>query len=886
MPAVVPQVGVDLRNAECAFIVRTLRILALLIPALLLLVLSLTGCGGEIKRGEGVEEPSEIPGGVVAGRVTHSTTHAGLADVTVTFEPAVAERHFSVDLHPIMDKKDFKTDSTGFFYAKIPTGPYRLTFSKTQYRSATREVMVDAARKVTVDLALDSTAPVVVYAGEDLTEAAPGSTVSLRAAVFVKDGSILKGIRWAVQQQEGQVRVVISEEKGMDATVVLPDASTYKKALLDRLGRGGRLLNRWMVLGLRPFDLREAGKVTLVVRATTSSGTYTGTVAIFADLNAFAVANPGIQNVPIGEPVLLLGKNQRSYQWSLTGPVGSAAKLQDALTQTPHFAPDIPGVYVLAEGNENRLKIYAGTWNGIIAGQVIGKPWIGRKGCACHANDPIAGKFEAWLKSGHAEIFTQNVTTSYRYEQDCFPCHTVGFSKSSKGGIKGAAEYPAFLTDATLWDLGKIPPISKPAAKNWVYILNTYPGVAQLTNAQCENCHGPHNSEAHRTLKITRAPERINLSADVCGVCHDESVDVSSREWQDSRHSNYNLAVEVATVERRGGSAGDCARCHAGQGFLAWMSQRDRRQLQGKEGDASPVELSALGLTIEKVHPLTCAICHEPHNVGNSFRSRTEKVPVRISDDGQMRPTEFGGERGGRGALCLLCHSTASGPYNDTALRLLSSDWAPHAAQGDVLMGQNAFFVEVGKSKSHSSIEDTCIECHLKPVPKKSALGYPRGGVNHTFKAQQNLCSRCHKDFEGKELMSSMHRDIEKLKAMIEAAIVANIKSKKTVRLVKVVKGTDDRTLNAQVIRKLELVDHRNEIALEVTTRQEVYRVPLSRVHPGGTPFLPTGNGQVIAKAAWNYLLIKSDASRGAHNPQFVSEVLEATLAKLKSLKF
>ena len=799
---------------------------------------------------------------------------------------AVDESHFSVDLHPIMGKKDFKTDSTGFFYAKIPTGPYRLTFSKKQYRSATLEVTVDAARKVTVDQALDSTSPVIVYAGKDLTEAAPGSTVSLRAAVFVRDGSILKSIRWSVPQQEGQVPVVISKEEGMDATVVLPGASTYKKVLLERLGRGGRLLNRWMVLGLGPSDLREAGKVTLAVRAITSSGTYTDTVDIFADLSAFAVANPGLQNVPIGEPVLLLGKEQRSYKWSLTGPVGSGAKLQDAVTQTPHFAPDIPGVYVLAEGSENRLKIYAGTWNGVIVGKVMGKPWVGRKGCACHVTDQIEGKFEAWLKSGHAEIFTQNVTTSYRYAEDCFPCHTVGFSRSTKGGIKGAPAYSAFLNDATLWDFGKIPPISKPAANHWDYILDKYPGVAQFTNAQCENCHGPHHSEAHRTLKTTGAPERISLSAQVCGVCHDESVEVSSREWQGSGHSNYNLAVEVATVERRGGSARDCARCHAGQGFLAWAKQRDRKQLQGAGADASPDELSALGLTVEKVHPLTCAICHEPHNAGNSFRSKTEKVPVRISDDGQMHPSEFKGETGGRGALCIVCHSTASGPYNDTALPLLSSDWAPHAAQGDVLMGQNAFFVEVGKNKSHSSIEDTCIWCHMKPVPKRSASGYPRGEVNHTFKAPRDICSGCHKEFEGKELMSAMQRDMEKLKAMIEAAIVANIKSKQTVKLEKALKGTADLTLNPQDIRKLELVNHRNEIALEVTTRQEVYRVPLSRVHPGGAPFLPTGNGQVIAKAAWNYLLIKSDASRGAHNPQFVSEVLEATMAKLTGLKF
>lgn len=867
-------------------VVRPLRILLLLITVLLASVLSMTGCGGEIRREEVVKGPSEILMGVVAGRVTHSTTGTGVADVAVTFEPAVDEKHFSVDLHPIMGKKDFKTDSTGFFYAKIPAAPYQLTFSKDQYRSATQKVSVGADQKVTVDQALDSTAPVIVYSGKDFTEAAPGSTVNLRAAVSIRDGSTLKNISWSVRQQEAQVPVVISKEEGPNATVVLPVPAAYKKVLLDRLGKGGRLLSRWMVLGLGPSDLKEAGKVTVVARAITSSGTYSDTVDIVADLSAFAAVNPGLQNVPIGEPVLLQGKEQRSYKWSLSGPTGSAAKLQDAATQTPHFTPDIPGVYVLAEGSESRLKVYAGTWNGVIAGKSRSKPWIGRKGCFCHLNDRITPKFEAWLKSGHAEIFTQNLTTSYRYEERCFPCHTVGFHKAANGGIKDDPAYAAFLKDSTLWDLGKAPPVSKPAAGNWDYILNTYPGVAQLINAQCENCHGPNNSEAHKTLKTTGAPERISLSADVCNVCHDESVDVSSREWQDSGHSNYNLAIEVATIERRSVSAGDCARCHSGQGFLAWARQKDRKQLQGKGGDASLAELSALGLTVEKVQPLTCAICHESHNVGSSFRSKTEKVPIRNSDDGQMLPAEFHGDTGGRGALCIICHSTASGRYNDTAMSLLYSDWAPHAAQGDVLMGQNAFFVEIGKNKSHSRIEDACIWCHMKPVPKRSASGYPRGDVNHIFKAPEDLCSRCHKEFEGKELMAAMQRDMQKLKAMIEAAMIANIKSKQTLRLVKALKSTTDLTLKPSDIRKLELMEYRNEIALEVTTRQEVYRVPLSRVHPGGAPFLPTGNGQVIAKAAWNYLLLKSDASRGAHNPQFASEVLEATTAKLTSLKF
>jgi formate-dependent nitrite reductase cytochrome c552 subunit len=307
--------------------------------------------------------------------------------------------------------------------------------------------------------------------------------------------------------------------------------------------------------------------------------------------------------------------------------------------------------------------------------------------------------------------------------------------------------------------------------------------------------------------------------------------------------------------------------------------------IQGKRDNASVEELTALGLTTDKVHPITCAICHNPHDAGNSFRSNTEKVPARISRDARMHPAEFGSNTGGREALCIICHSTGSGPHNDSAISVVKSDIAPHAAQADVLSGQNAFFVETGKNKSHSRIEDACIWCHMKPVPKKSNVGYPRGGVNHTFKTSSGLCFRCHKEFEGEELMVSMERDMENLKSAIQNAVLSEIKRKPNVKLIRAVDNTKDVVLKFPDIRGIELVEFRGDLAVAVTAGRSIYEVPLSRINPGNAPLVPTPNGQVIAKAAWNYFLLRSDSSRGAHNPQFVSDVLESTMTKLKALR-
>jgi formate-dependent nitrite reductase cytochrome c552 subunit len=198
-------------------------------------------------------------------------------------------------------------------------------------------------------------------------------------------------------------------------------------------------------------------------------------------------------------------------------------------------------------------------------------------------------------------------------------------------------------------------------------------------------------------------------------------------------------------------------------------------------------------------------------------------------------------------------------------------------------MGQNAFFVEVGKNKSHSRIEDTCIWCHMKPVPKQSEAGYPRGGVNHRFKTPQGLCSKCHEEFEGEELLVSLEGGLETLKESVQSAIMVEINKKPTVTLVKAVKGSEDVVLKVSDIGKIEIVESRGDIAVNLSTGQRFYEVPLSHINPGGVPLVPTGKGQIIVKAAWNYFLLASDRSRGAHNPQFVSDVLESTMTRLKA---
>ena len=79
----------------------------------------------------------------------------------------------------------------------------------------------------------------------------------------------------------------------------------------------------------------------------------------------------------------------------------------------------------------------------------------------------------------------------------------------------------------------------------------------------------------HRLSKITTRTgdrgetglgdgSRVSLSSDLCGTCHGEPARHGRfQQWQLSRHANYELAVEE-------GTNGTCAKCHSGNGFVAW----------------------------------------------------------------------------------------------------------------------------------------------------------------------------------------------------------------------------------------------------------------------------------------------------------------------------
>jgi hypothetical protein len=782
------------------------------------------------------------------------------------------------------------------------------------------------------------------------------------ATVETTDGSTITAVSWT---QTGGVAASISPADGNPTTVTLGAEGLYKDELFFVLAEPpigpeqlppnvplpegefpGGLQNRFQVVGVNPFALEEAGLVTLKVEVTTTSGTYSEEAEVHTSLPWTVTSD--IRNVGIQLPVLVHGKEQKSYDWTLTLPPGSAAALKDATAQNPEFTPDVPGLYTVevtdlsspdmcqgdfdmdgdvdgidlgvfggefgrtdccdsgAEpcsgdfnddcdvdgedlsvfagefgrtdcpaGSPTTLEVYAGTWRGVIVGQDLdGRPVADPNCTFCHNPQGTFApdKFTPWAQTGHAEIFTNMLNTNTHYGESCFPCHTVGFNLTvANGGFDDAPDYQDFLDSGLINNPGD----------NWTTMLMDYPDSAQLANIQCENCHGPQTSAAHvqRDSSLTGLDARGSISSDVCAVCHGEPLrHARFQQWQLSAHANYELAIDE-------GESGSCSRCHTGNGFLTWFPI-----LNGDEpGD--PLDDITVSWTTDATHPQTCVTCHDPHSIGTTTGIDTNAT-VRISGNTPPLIAGFTALGVGRGAMCMTCHNSRRGLRNDSTYDETVAEGdearAPHgSAQTDMLMGQNAYFINVGIRGNHSFIVDTCANCHMVRTPPPDVLSYNLGGTNHTFFASDEICSQCHGEFTAEGVRDAFEATLEELLGMIEEAQLALIAEQTGLGRSIDVNGQRTITDPAQ-IQEIEFGETRGRQALGFTFTDGTV-IDLTRVTDID---VIDGSGAVIGelydfaderliKSGWNWNLVNNDGSRGIHNPSFSLQALDAAVDAL-----
>jgi hypothetical protein len=345
------------------------------------------------------------------------------------------------------------------------------------------------------------------------------------------------------------------------------------------------------------------------------------------------------------------------------------------------------------------------------------------------------------------------------------------------------------------------------------------------------------------------------------------------KQWEGSRHNNVNTTMVHATVEARAAGAASCARCHSDQGFRAWLPQLmrgDPGPIRGPDGrDATVAHLAALGLTRDQVKPITCTTCH------------TDRGDLRIVHDTFHLPSGFSVSAVAEGALCMTCHNSRNGRmiWNAETLR---SYVGPHrSAQTDTLVGKNFYFVDDTSAVRNSShaffMGASCTTCHMTMNPE-----------SHTFKAVENSCANCHGKAIDMEVVQAPTRHLmSRLRAVMFSRILEVRGSIRVVRAFDPARGTftdnfavdgnqitglaDVLTVGGQIAFRFRMADGREVTSQLVEIRES----------PGGRQVFSLSDP--LVRAAWNYLMIEHDGSLGVHNPRWTREVLETTIAALRT---
>ncbi len=749
--------------------------------------------------------------------------------------------------------------------------------------------------------------------------ATPGiATVVTAKSVFTSGTTTVNSLGYYWEFMDGLAATAGATVTAATLTVTVTAGQDYRAALV---ARALPALDRTTIVPVNGFTSELAQNAEFMVWIFGNDGKiYYDIAKVKANNNNVSTYAPvltsGINNVPAKMPVLLNARGTGPYTWSFTTrPGGSGAALDATNIKNPYFTPDIVGQYVLnvvttptgtTVPATDTLTIYAGDWRGAITGVNMNNltaegadygTLVPDSTCTgCHNGSTAPDKFATWKSSGHATRFGGGLNEGGHYGPTCFSCHTVGFVSTAKGngGFRDQANYSAFIADTAMFastaDSTRYATMSNPTG--------SYYSLFRESGIQCENCHGPQNANTTgRTASDFSAAHnnattktRVSLSSDVCGACHGSPQHHGRfQEWQESEtgHASYELAQGE-------GTNASCAGCHSAQGNLIWIDQ-----LVNKNNPLRGIPSAKITWTADTVQPQTCAVCHDPHNEGMTSGETTDAQP-RITGNTPKLPAGFAALGVGKGAQCIICHNTRNGGVGSTAadgtttgdsylhedndpvfgsvVSTTTANYAaPHSpAQGDVLMGHNAYFMGNSGGNSslykspHATIVDTCVDCHMvKTKPPVEYSGYEN--TNHRFKASMEICSECHgiDSGLGPMLQADTQAMLDRTIADIQAAVVSQanaIISQGTGTLISsVTLGTSHGSPVANVV----YADSTTANGVSLNTL-----VPLNSE--------PHRN---LAKAIWNYNLINNDNSLGVHNPNFIRTVLGTTDAIARELQ-
>jgi len=470
----------------------------------------------------------------------------------------------------------------------------------------------------------------------------------------------------------------------------------------------------------------------------------------------------GMNAVGVGQPAYLdalvnaaiAPSNIVSATFTLTGkPVGSAAVLAtsplgtnvppgypaDRFNQAGVAASQVAGRAMLRPDMAGQYTVTlsivtTGSGSTNLTQAITAGTYVGVQTCElCHSGGAVAkNEYGPWSTTPHATFFTRAIDglESDHYSKNCISCHTVGYDTNTNavnGGFDDVAlglgwTFPAVLTNG-----------------NWAAL----PGqLKNLSNIQCENCHGPGSEHAAAlgNTNVTNWP-RIGKTflEGTCAQCHDSApTHFKSAEWNNSLHARV-------TRTPSGAGRAACARCHTGGGFAQYADAL---------ANNVPYTTNNADTTYTSI---TCQTCHDPHDASNPHQLRTPESVLLA--DGLTVVTNAGA-----GTLCMNCHQSRNGSVSNSIVKypVGQSTWAGGSAFGphdnpasDMLEGVNGWtYGKVIPSSAHrGAVTDTCVGCHMQPVASGDPAFLQAGG--HTWNMtytnslgasvdKVDVCIKCH----------------------------------------------------------------------------------------------------------------------------------------------
>jgi predicted CXXCH cytochrome family protein len=293
-----------------------------------------------------------------------------------------------------------------------------------------------------------------------------------------------------------------------------------------------------------------------------------------------------------------------------------------------------------------------------------GGNYIGPDGCKfCH---PV--NFNEWMLTNHSRAFKTLVEVGQEMNEECVPCHVTGYNKETK-------TYK--FKDITCEECHSSGDISANIAQR---VIKTIYSQENRSTEDIQNILAKMN--------LTKKSMVIDLTARMCGRCHQGEQHPSYEEWNRSGH-----ARALVTVKNDKRAQDSCMKCQS----VEWITAGEHKK--------PTLDQVTLGLT--------CEACHNVHDSNNGKMLRMPK-----------------------NKLCESCH-TMEGTNPGSAAFHPNSEMRQSIGGKDT--GTYIYQPYVG-----------CEDCHRYSRKYNESMKLD-GITGHAFEIDFRACLKCHEDFSSAE---------------------------------------------------------------------------------------------------------------------------------------